>query len=99
MKTKAEMLLRVLEGGHEVEDKNGARYCLIDNKICTFWQAWIEDDDGNVGQEKEEWMDTSISFTGFMKMAERFDRDYLWLKGCELALRDMKRKDRNVKRN
>ena len=79
MKTKAEKLLRILQTGREVA-VDGQVYLMQDGRLCVPY-----------GEDRV--VDTGISFAGFLKLAEKFDDDYLWLKGCECALQEIKRED------
>lgn len=80
-KSKAAKVLRILEAGHTLKAGDW-EYGIVDGVLCFIYP------DG------EHVIGCDMTFNQFLKWAEKFDDDYLFLRGCECSLREMKIEDR-----
>lgn len=80
MKHPAEILLKILLNGGEIEYE-GFTYCIIDEQLCVHYGDGVVILDCTVGS--------------FINMANKIGKNELWLKACALKLRNYERKTRD----
>jgi hypothetical protein len=86
MKEPIEILLRVLLAGHTVTDVNGEEYGMDDEgHLCikaSFYPGYLPNE-----HPEPTWLQVPCDVSELKTIADRIGRDALWLKACEIGLR------------